>query len=240
MVVRWLPWVVVCLGCSSGLGPLDAPSGREEAIAWSARISAEDPRVAVSTLRSFAEDAGGYVSASDEQPDGATLRVRVPSAELDALRERLMALDADVHLTEQAEDVTEAHGDLSARLRNQRATEIRLLALLGDRTAALSDVLAAERELSRVREQIETFETAERALAQRVAFADVTVIVRQRSPGWLDQPLEAVAAGFITGARAALAIALGTAVIASATLPSTAMLLAFVLLARMLYRRLRI
>jgi hypothetical protein len=240
MLVRWLPLVALCLGCSSGSGDLDGPAAREEAIAWNASIATEDPRAATSELRALTEDVGGYVSASETRSDWARLQLRIPASELGTLRERLTALDPDVHLAEQAEDVTEAHGDLSARLRNQRATEVRLLALLDDRTAALADVLAAERELSRVREQIEMLETGERALVRRVAFADVTVAVQLRSPGWLDAPLDAVGSAFTSGAHAALSLALGTTVIATAILPSAALLLAFGLLSRTLYRRLRV
>jgi len=226
--------VVLWLGCSSG--DFDAPSGREEVVHWSTSIETEDPRATARALRTFTGELGGYVSASEEGSDWVGLRLRVPSTELASLRVRLTDMDPELHLAEQAEDVTEAHGDLSARLRNQRATEVRLLTLLEARTATLADVLAAERELARVREQIETLET-ERALVHRVAFADVDLTVRQRSPSLAEAPLAAFVSAFSAGATAALQIVLGTTVVLSAMLPSLTLLAGLGLVTRMLYRR---
>ncbi len=234
----WLPWMI-CLGCSAGSGEFDDPGGREEAVTWQASIACEDPREAASALRTFTEDAHGFVSASEERADTAHLRLRVPSTELGSLRETLSTIDEALRLTEAREDVTEAHADLGARLRNQRATEARLLALLDDRTATLGDVLAAERELARVREQIETLETEERALSHRVAMADVEVSIHRRTPSLLDAPFESVASAFVFGARGALSLAVGAAVVLGAAAPSIAVLLVLALVARRAYLRYR-
>lgn len=228
--------VLLFLGCSSGPAVADAPD-RERVVRWSASISVEDHREAVTTFRTFTEESGGYVSASEARSDRTHLLLRVPSADLPALRERLIELDPDLQLSEQAEDVTEAHGDLSARLRNQRATEARLLALLDGGTATLADVLAAERELSRVREQIETLETDERALARRVALADVELTVMARRGSFTDAPLDAIASAFGAGAQATLQIALGAAIVGSALLPGLTLLALGISLARAVHQR---
>jgi hypothetical protein len=55
-----------------------------------------------------------------------------------------------------SEDVGEAYADMEVRLANGRRLEQRLLELLATRTGSLEDVLAVERELARVRQEIES------------------------------------------------------------------------------------
>jgi hypothetical protein len=54
--------------------------------------------------------------------------------------------------------VTEEFYDLSARLKNKKETEKRLLKLQEEKTGELEHVLTAEREIARVREEIEQME----------------------------------------------------------------------------------
>ena len=57
-----------------------------------------------------------------------------------------------------SQDVTEEFYDVEARIRNKKKEEDRLLELLDTATGELEDILAVERELSRVREEIERVE----------------------------------------------------------------------------------
>jgi hypothetical protein len=65
---------------------------------------------------------------------------------------------------------------------NGRKLEQRLIDILGTRTGKLSDVLAVERELARVREDIERQEGRMRYLRTRAAMSTLSVTVHEKAP----------------------------------------------------------
>ena len=69
--------------------------------------------------------------------------------------------------------MTESVRDLRVRIANSRREEQRLVEILGRRTGTLKDVLEVERELARVRGEVERMEAQERAAIVRVDFATV-------------------------------------------------------------------
>jgi hypothetical protein len=69
--------------------------------------------------------------------------------------------------------VTSQIVDLRARLANARNTEQRLLVLQRERTDKLSDVVNVEREISRVREEIERMEAQQKDMTNKVQFATI-------------------------------------------------------------------
>jgi hypothetical protein len=78
--------------------------------------------------------------------------------------------------------VGEEFVDVTARVANARRLEQRLVTLLATRTGKLEDVLAVERELARVREQIERYEGRLRYLSTRVETSTLTVTVHEPVP----------------------------------------------------------
>ena len=81
-----------------------------------------------------------------------------------------------------AQDVGEEYVDLTARAANAERLERRLIDLLARRTGKLEDVLAVERELARVREEIERYEGRLRYLRTHVATSSLAVRVHERAP----------------------------------------------------------
>jgi hypothetical protein len=69
--------------------------------------------------------------------------------------------------------------DLEARVSNARNTERRLTELLRQQPGKLSDVLAVETELSRVRGEIESMESQRKNLANQVDFATLSATVNE-------------------------------------------------------------
>ena len=134
-------------------------------------------------LEAWLSAAGGYVAnASLSHDEGrvgdASLVVRVPADQLDQLvgwtEERVEVR----HLAIESADVTEEWVDVSARIENHRRTETRLRELLDNDAAELADVLAVERELARVRGEIEAAEGRMRVLSDRVSLATLTLHVQ--------------------------------------------------------------
>jgi len=120
----------------------------------------------------------GYLAEltfSAPQASGRSLSasLRIPAAELDAALAELRQLGRVETESQKAEDVTRQYADLVARLTNARNTEQRLTQLQAQRTGKLSDVLEVEREIGRVRGEIEQMEAERRTTANQVAFAGV-------------------------------------------------------------------
>ena len=104
-----------------------------------------------------------------------TATLHIPAAQLDAAMSTLKSIGRVVDEAQSGEDVTEQVVDVTARLANARNTEKRLTDLLQKRTGDLADVLAAEREIARVREEIERFDAQRQALGRRVTYATLNL-----------------------------------------------------------------
>jgi hypothetical protein len=117
--------------------------------------------------------------------DGAALRgwmtVRVPSDALDAFVESARALGTVQYQAEDTADVTEQHVDLSARLANLQAEEARLRTFF-DAAENVTDMLAIEAELNRVRQEIESMQAQVTYLERQAAMATVTIELTEKQP----------------------------------------------------------
>ena len=142
---------------------------------------------AVARVRQLAERLGGFVAntamqTGPEYMRTATLTLRFPSARYDEALGGLDPIGEVETVHSNAEDVGEEFVDVQARVANSRRLEARLVELLATRTGRLDDVLAVERELARVREEIERFEGRLRYLRERVSLSTLTVTVHEAAP----------------------------------------------------------
>jgi len=113
---------------------------------------------------------------------------RVPADQLDAAIGEIKQFAHVEQESQGGEEVTEQYVDLNARLSNARRTEQTLLEILAKRTGELSDVLAVEQELARVREQIERMEAELKNLQNRVSFSTLQVELREEYAAQLEIP----------------------------------------------------
>jgi hypothetical protein len=144
---------------------------------------------------------GGFVGQVDVTGSRGTPRslratLRVPAAQLDATLAELKKLGTVVAESQGGDDVTEQVIDLEARLSNNRNTEKRLTELLQKRTGDLADVLAAEREIARVREEIERLDAQRKNLEQRVSYATLTLELSEERKAELDLGTTSVSSRF--------------------------------------------
>ncbi len=153
-----------------------------------------DVQEAYRLVERIALEQGGVVAASQIRQDGdrtmATMTVRVPAnaANVQLTLDRLRGVAARV-IDEQAQgqDVTEEHVDLESRLRNLRASEDSLLALLS-KAQRVEDLLQVQRELTNVRGQIEQIQGRKQALERRSEMATINLQMREQATfgrdGW--------------------------------------------------------
>jgi Domain of unknown function (DUF4349)/Putative zinc-finger len=136
----------------------------------------------------FIEQMSADVAAGAARSLHGTLRV--PADRLNDTVEALRKLGQVTQDAVGSDDVTDQVVDLDARLASGRATERRLADLLKNRTGKLSDVLEVEREMTRVRLEIEQLDAQRTNIGKRVTYATVTLtIVEERKAGLDAGPL---------------------------------------------------
>src|SRR3954462_2300280 len=150
-------------------------------------IEVEKLAPAVLRIRQLAAQVGGYIASSSmsgghDQIRQATLEVKLPSPRYDEAVSSLSGVGKVETVNSNAEDVGEEFVDVTARVTNSRRLEERLLSLLSNRTGKLDEVLRVERELARVREEIERYEGRLRYLSSRVAMSTLTITVHEPAP----------------------------------------------------------
>ena len=138
-------------------------------------------------VRALATSLGGHVASSqfeggEHNVRSATLELKIPAPRYDDAVAGLASIGEVESVNSTSEDVGEEYVDVTARVANARRLEQRLLQLLATRTGRLEDVLAVERELARVREEIERAEGRLRYLRTRAAMSTLTVLVHEDEP----------------------------------------------------------
>ena len=114
--------------------------------------------------------------------------LRVPASELAATLAELKSLGRIENETQSGEEVTQQHADLLARLKNARETEQRLQAILMQRTGKIEDVLDVEREIARVRGEIESMAADQQNLEHRVDFASIDLQLNEEYQAEMSAP----------------------------------------------------
>ena len=133
---------------------------------------------ALSEVRRIAEELEGFVerlsSSGGPERQAGSVTVRVPQNEFLNAIELISVLGEVQSQSLGSDDVSEQFIDLDARLKSALREEESLLALLA-RTESVSDVLTVERELSRVRSDIERLQGQLNFLERRVELATISV-----------------------------------------------------------------
>jgi type IV secretory pathway VirB2 component (pilin) len=150
-------------------------------------IEVEKVDAASLKIRQLAAQVGGYITNSSvsggrDQIRQATFELKIPAPKYDQAADLLPTIGKVETLNSTAQDVGEEFVDVTARVTNSRRLEERLISLLANRTGKLDEVLRVERELARVREEIERYEGRLRYLSARVALSTLTITVHEPAP----------------------------------------------------------
>ncbi len=124
--------------------------------------------------------------------------MKVLPENLDRFLQKIRGLGELKNQTLGTEDVTKAYFDTDARLKNARVMEQRLIDMLKTKTGKVSDLLQVEKELGRVREEIEKMQGELKYWDSQVQFATVTISLVEKD---MEEP-----AAFLLRERAQLAL----------------------------------
>jgi hypothetical protein len=158
---------------------------------------------AVQKITALATEERGYVAttSSQKQANGklrGQVIVKVLPENLDHFLQKIRGLGELKNQTLGTEDVTKAYLDTDARLKNARVMEQRLIEMLKTKTGKVSDLLQVEKELGRVREDIEKMQGELKYWDSQVQFATVTISLAEKD---MEEP-----AAFLIKERSQLAL----------------------------------
>jgi len=167
-------------------GPTDAAGMfPEPRIAYSAELSVVTREFARSrsSLEEILERHRGYVAKLRMvgQPSGSVLSatLRVPSSEYRSTLTELKGVGVVEHEEEAADEITQQHSELEARLVNAQNEEKRIQQLLQNRTEKFKDSASLEQQVGLLRGEIERMEAEQYAAGSRVTFANVSFSLRE-------------------------------------------------------------
>ena len=137
-------------------------------------------------IKGIVNNFNGYLTNSTSKLDASgkkqgSITIRVASDKFDAMVTDLSKIGKVMNQNISGKDVTEEYMDAEARLKTQRELETRLLKLLEEKTARLTDVVEVEQKLANVRENIEKTEGRMRFLRDQAAYSTVTVSIYEPS-----------------------------------------------------------
>jgi len=140
---------------------------------------------ALQSITTLASEGRGYIATtSSQKQENGKLRgqviIKILPENLDGFLGKLRNLGDLKKQALATEDVTKAYVDTDARLRNSRLIEKRLIDLLEKDAGQIADLLEVEKELGRVREQIDQLLGEFKFMDMQVQFATVTISLAEK------------------------------------------------------------
>ncbi|MDF7808578.1 DUF4349 domain-containing protein [Pontiellaceae bacterium B12219] len=170
----------------------DAPPGStpenaqtEQMLIWTGSMTIEVMSIsnAAEQISATIRHVDGYIESSSSNDYGdrpsTTLTARVPSDKLEQMLRSLDGIGEVISKSISSEDVTERYVDMQARLETNKQLRDRLQKLL-DRADEVKDVLAIERELTRLQGDIDSMTARLKAMKGRVDYASLSIRLNAR------------------------------------------------------------
>lgn len=156
-------------------------------------LEVKDFDAASTSLAQMAKSLGGYVADTQVARHEAGHRtgqvvLRIPTERFESAGTSIRALGKVLAEQSAVEDVTKAYADLETRLKVKREALGRIRDLMKVRAGSLKDVLEAEREISRITEEIEIAEGERRFYDHQIRLSTLTVELREPEPVNLARP----------------------------------------------------
>ena len=160
-----------------------------------ASLQVDSLEIGIARVRDVARRTGAVIANTSmeggkQQTRAASLELRIPSERFDEAVNGLAPIGKLESVNVTVQDVGEEYVDVQARVANARRLEQRLVELLATRTGKLADVLTVERELARVREEIERYEGRMRYLRTRASISTLSIGIHEPYPIVAEHPGE--------------------------------------------------
>jgi len=205
-------------------------SDRSVIITGAMYMTVEDPIAAADQVVGIVQNAGGRIDArSETAPDehyggSASLTLRIPSDNLDAVVDDLRELGTVDQFSTDSYDVTTEVTDLEAKISTLRASTARIEALLSE-AKDISDIITLENELDRRQAELESLEARQRGLTDQVSMSTINLSLTTEPVVIVDDDgPETFWEGLVSGWNTLVAFLSGTLVVVGVLLPWIALL----------------
>ena len=164
--------------------PKDASVERKIIYTASMEVIVEQFDGVESKLNELVKKYGGFVASanlgrmSGEHRSGSWT-IRIPVKHYEEFLSATGDIGVPTSRTENASDVTEEFVDIDARIKNKKRLEARILELLDRPDDKIQHVIEVEKELARVREEIERMEGRMRYLKDKTSLTTITITIRE-------------------------------------------------------------
>lgn len=150
---------------------------------WRFKIEVQDSRQANSAISQEVEKLGGYLASSsmvvqDDQIK-ASLSIKVPTAKAPDMISYLENSGKVLEQSKTSNDVSDEYYDTDARLKVMVKEEERLLNLLETRAATIQELLAVEKEITRVRGEREALQARMNRLNNMVDYTTFAITLEE-------------------------------------------------------------
>lgn len=159
----------------------------ERKIIYNAGLTLEtkDPDGVYAFIMEYMKEQGGYVASARRWVDRderlhIQMRLRLPAPSLEDALATFGGFGEIVEQSLTGSDVTEQYYDLEARLKNKKSQEERYLEILQG-AKSVDEILQVERELERIRGEIESMEGRFRYLQDQTDLATLNLLCREPS-----------------------------------------------------------
>ncbi len=182
----------------------------------------------IAMIRSLTERYGGYVASSNkylyDNEVRAEISIRIPKDKFHIAIQEIETYGKVLNEDITSEDITEQYIDLKARLSNLQHQEKRLLEIL-ELAKNVDEVLAIEKELERVRGEIESLQGQINYLERSVEMSIISISLTKPKPSFKPpsmkwgEVLEAALTGLFTVVKGLIILAISIIPIAAIAIP---------------------
>lgn len=149
-------------------------------------LEIEDIEETTKEIQKSVKQLGGYVASLEiydlsRERRAGHMSVRIPQDKYAYALEILDGLGEINNISENTSDVTMHYIDLEARITNLEAQEKRMRELL-DRAENMEDILKIEKELGRIRGDLESMTAEFKYLQERVNYSTIDIRLEERDP----------------------------------------------------------
>lgn len=149
-------------------------------------LEIEEMEAVAGTIQERVKELGGYLASLEyyelrNERRAGELSVRVPDDKFDYFLESLEGLGEVKNQHVYTDDVTMHYIDLEARLKNLAAQEEKMRELL-DKAQTVEEILLVEKELGRIRGDLEAMTAEFKHLRERVRYSTVEIRLQEKDP----------------------------------------------------------
>src|SRR4051812_6844286 len=147
-------------------------------------LTVESVETSRTKLEALIESAGGYIDSTQIEQHGMTstavIVIRIPADAFGSLLPTLHQIGVVTAESTNAADITDQFVDTEAQLASARQLERRLLEIATAKNGTLEQILAVEKELARVRGEIESYQGHLKQWNDQVSLSTLTITMAQK------------------------------------------------------------